>query len=248
MIENLCPKTDGMDCYCPWCAVSQSLYKGNKEDKKLARTYSRREKYVGNVFIVNDPRDENVDDEYKVSGKVLLYEFPATVEATIKNEMTDKQEGFGMSIFDPEDGNDMLIKIRSKKPDKNGKTWPDYSDTMFARKPTSLGTETEIDELMEDTVELEKYLKDTQLDWSTHEKLLKVEGLWEEVKDEFNRRVNKEDNSKDTSKEDNSKEDTSKEDTSKEDTSKDTGKEDISKEDIDDIDDIDELLNKLKNM
>jgi len=185
-----CSKTDGMDNFCPWCSITQTLYKGNKEDKKLAKNYQRKERFVGNIVVIDDPRDEDVDDEYKVSGKVRLYEFPATIESKIKAELTDKAEGFGSAVFDPEDGHDLLIKIKAKKPDPNGKSWPDYSDTMFARKSTSLGTEKEIDDLMEETTDLVEYLKDSTLSWEEHKKLLQIEGVWEDVEDEWNRRVN----------------------------------------------------------
>ena len=184
-----CPKTENMDSYCPWCSMAQQLYRGNKEDKAMAKTYSRREKFVGNILILDDPRDDGVDDEYKVKNSVRLYEFPATIESKIKSEITDKTEGYGMAVFDPENGHNMIIKIKSKKPDANGKAWPDYADTMFSRSPSSLGTEKEIDEIMEGTVDLAKHLKDGQLSWQNHEKLLKIEGFWEDVQEEFERRT-----------------------------------------------------------
>jgi len=239
-----CPKSDGMDKFCPWCSVSQSLYKGNKEDKKLAKNYSRKEKYVGNILVVDDPRDADVDDEYKVSGKVRIYEFPSTVESTIKNELTDKQEGYGMAIFDPEDGHDMLIKIKAKKPDKNGKSWPDYSDTMFARKASSLGSEKEIDEIMDKTVDLVEYLEKTQLDWNTHKKLLKTEGLWEDVEDEWSRRVDENTPDK-TETKDNSVKKTVNEETE---TIEKSSESDTVNDTADDMDDEEALLEKLKNI
>lgn len=186
----MCPKTHGLDEYCPWCSVSQMLYKGNKEDKKLASNYSRKEKYVANVLIVDDPRDADVDDEYKVSGSVRLYEFPKAVESKLKKEITDKVEGYGIAIFNPENGYDMIISIKSKKKDKNGKAWPDYSETAFSRKSSSIGDEKEIDEIMEKTVLLSEHIENMALTWDEHKKLLKVEGFWEDVEEEFERRVN----------------------------------------------------------
>lgn len=184
-----CPKTHGMDEYCPWCSVSQILYKGNKDDKALAANYKRMEKFIGNVLVIDDPRDADVEDEYKVSGTVRLYEFPATIESKLRNEVTDRAEGYGAKIFDPEDGFDLVIKIKAKKPDKNGKMWPDYSDTQFSRKSTSLGSEKEIDELIEKTVNLKEHIETSSLSWDEHKKLLKLEGYWEDVEDEFNRRT-----------------------------------------------------------
>src|SRR6056297_1478909 len=185
-----CPKSEAMDNYCPWCALNQMLYKGNKEDKKLAFKYKRQDKFVCNTLIVNDPRDDDKDDEYKSSGKVKLYEFPATVESKIKNEITDKSEGYGMAVFDPENGYDLIIKIKAKKPDKNGKVWPDYSDTIFSRKSSAIAdTEENIEKLMEKTVSLEEYLDNKKLTWDEHKKLLQVEGFWEDIEEEFERRT-----------------------------------------------------------
>ena len=186
----MCPKTHGLDEYCPWCSVSQMLYKGNKEDKKLAASYSRKEKYVANILVVDDPRDNDVDDEYKVSGSVRLYEFPKAVESKLKKEITDKTEGYGMAIFNPENGYDLIISIKSKKKDKNGKTWPDYSETAFSRKSSSIGSEKEIDDIMDKTVLLSEHIENMALTWDEHKKLLKVEGFWEDVEEEFERRVN----------------------------------------------------------
>jgi len=167
------------------------LYKGNKEDKALAKNYKRLEKFVGNVLVIDDPRDADVEDEYKVSGTVRLYEFPGTIESKLKNEITDKSEGYGMSVFDPEEGYDLIIKIKSKKPDSKGKVWPDYSDTQFSRKPSSIGSEKEIEEIIGKTVLLEEYVKESALTWEEHEKLLKLEGYWEDVSEDFERRTGK---------------------------------------------------------
>lgn len=183
----LCPKTFGFDRYCPWCHATQILYKGNQSDKQRAQTYRRNQRYVANVYIVNDPRDASVQDEsYKVGGTVRLYEFPATIENKIKNEITDPEQGYGPAIFDPEEGHDFLIKVRAKKPDKYGNIWPDYSDTMFARKPSAISNdEEEIKKIMESVYDLNEYLENLSMSWENHKKLLQQEMLWEDVKSEF---------------------------------------------------------------
>ncbi|NIQ06611.1 MAG: hypothetical protein GWO20_13050, partial [Candidatus Korarchaeota archaeon] len=130
----LCEKTYGMDKYCPWCEATKMLYQGNESDKRKAGDYKRKQRFVSNVYISDDPRDAEVRDEnYKVNGTIRLYEFPGTVESKIKNEITDTDEGYGMAIFDPENGYDFILKIKAKPKDKNGKEWPDYGDSMFSR-------------------------------------------------------------------------------------------------------------------
>jgi hypothetical protein len=179
----LCEKTHGMDKYCPWCEATKMLYQGNDSDKRKAGEYKRKERYVSNVYIVEDPRDAEVKDEaYKVSGKVRLYEFPATVESKIKNEITDTEQGYGMNIFNPEDGYDFILKIKAKPKDKNGKEWPDYGDTMFSRRSSPLAdSEEEIEKIMESRFNLDEYINSLKLSVDEHEKLLKSEMLWEDV-------------------------------------------------------------------
>lgn len=188
-----CPKTHGFDQFCPWCFVNQQLYKGTDSDQKRAYRYKRNERFVSNVFIVDDPRDADVQEaEKKVTGTVRLYEFPATVEGKIKNELTNDDEGFGPAIFDPEKGHDLQIKILAKKPDKNNKVWPDYSLTEFSRKPYPIAaTEEEINKIMESVYDLTEYIEKMSLSWDSHEKLLKQELVWDDVEDAFIKHVGK---------------------------------------------------------
>lgn len=187
-----CPKTHGFDQFCPWCSVNQQLYKGTDSDRKRAYRYKRNERFVSNIYIIDDPRDADVNKEEKVSGTVRLYEFPATVEGKIKNELTNDDEGFGPAIFDPEKGHDLQIKILAKKPDKNNKVWPDYSLTEFSRKPHPIAdTEEEIKEIMDSVYDLSEYIEKMGLSWDAHEKLLKQELVWDDVEDAFIRNVGK---------------------------------------------------------
>lgn len=184
----LCPKTNGMDCYCPWCQITQILYKGNASDKKKAGDYRRKQKFVSNVYILNDPRDaDESDDERKVSGTVRLYEFPPTVEKMFKKEITDKKNGYGQSIFDPEEkGVNFVLAIEAKKPDANSKVWPDYTPSMFNRRPSAMvDSDDQLDELMESRIDLAEYIKSLELSVDEHKKVLKEEMVWGDVESEF---------------------------------------------------------------
>lgn len=186
-----CPKTDGMENFCPWCHISRMLYQGNDEDKKLAKKYNKQRRFVGNVFVVNDPRDADVDDEkYKATNTVKLYEFPATIEAKIQNEITNEEEGFGMDIFDPADGYDFILDIKEKAPDPNGKVWPSYDNCQFSRKKTSIAeSEEEVAKIMENVYDISKYLENKSIGWEKQKEILKANLLWEDVESEFNKHV-----------------------------------------------------------
>ena len=76
----ICPKTESFEKYCPFCSVTNKLYMGGNADKKMANNYKRKKKYVGNFFIVDDPRDAEREEEKKANGTLKLYEFPNKVE------------------------------------------------------------------------------------------------------------------------------------------------------------------------
>lgn len=187
----LCEKTFDMNNYCAFCDANKILYQGNDADKKQAFKYKRQERYVGNVYIVDDPRDVDVKDEkYKVNGTVRLYEFPATVESKVSNEITDTENGFGMEIFDPENGYNFILKIKAKPKDQNGKEWPDYGDTMFARRPSAIADNDDgIERLMSDRYDLDEYIKSMRKTPDEIEKLLKQEMIWDDVSSNFERFV-----------------------------------------------------------
>jgi hypothetical protein len=185
----LCPKTHDFENWCPWCSVTQKLFMGGSEDKKQAYIYKRKEKFVGNFFIVKDPRDaEQEDPDNKVENTVRLYEFPGRVESKLKQEITDTKQGYGLSIFDPgEEGYNFILKVKSTKKDNQGRTWPDYSDSMFSRQSEALGSDRQIKQILNSCFDLEEYVKNLEKSEDENIELLKVEMVWEMVEDEHKR-------------------------------------------------------------
>lgn len=189
-IFYLCPKTHGMEKFCPVCSIVSQLYTGTADDKATAYKMKRKERHVGNFYVVDDPRDKEQDDETKKnSGKVKLYEFPSKLESKLKNEIMDKKEGLGFAIFDPgSEGHNIIIKIKSTKPDKNGNTYPDYADSIFSRKPSALAeTDKEIKDIMSATMSIDEYIKSLEISTEDTQKMLKNEMLFEMVETEWRR-------------------------------------------------------------
>lgn len=189
----LCPKTFNVEHYCPWCDAYRVLYQGTDADKAKASTYKKQERFVGNVLIVDDPRDaEESDVLKKAQGRVLLYEFPGAVESKIKNEITDKKNGYGIEIFDPENGYDFVLKVKAKPKDKNGKEWPDYADSMFARKCSAIASsEDEIKTTLDKCYNLDDYLKSMSVTLEEQERMIKEEMLWDDIGATFEKSVKK---------------------------------------------------------
>lgn len=183
----ICPKTDGFDNYCPFCSVTSKLYMGTAADKKMAYSYKRKAKFVGNFFIIDDPRDADREEENKVNGTVKLYEFPTKVEMKLKEEITDTENGLGAAIFDPSsEGYNFLLKILSTRRGADGEQWPDYSTSTFSRRPEAIGSDAEIDVYMENCLDIAEYLKGMAKPEEELVKLVKDEMLFDLIQDEYN--------------------------------------------------------------
>jgi len=165
---------------------------GSQADKRLANNYKRKKKFVGNTMIVHDPRDSEREEDKKVNGLVKLYEFPQKVEMKLKEEITDA-EGLGIQIFDPgKDGFDFVLKVLATKRDESGNSWPDYAQSNFSRRATPVAeTESDIDEIMKSCVDIHEYIDGMKKDDAEIVKLIKAEMLFDMVKDEWKREVEK---------------------------------------------------------
>lgn len=186
----LCPKTHNFDNYCPICAATSKLWTGSDADKEIAKVLKRKEKFVGNIFIVDDPRDAKADDDNKQNGTVKLYEFPSKIESKLKNEILDTKNGIGPCIFDPgSEGFDFILKVKSTKP-INNQSWPEYSDSTFARRASAIGTDKEIDEIMKSVVDLIEYINGMAASEDEMIEALKAEFVYEVIEAEYLRRKN----------------------------------------------------------
>ena len=186
----LCPKTYHMENFCPWCSANSKLYTGTKADKQQAYQLKRKQKFLGNWYVIDDPRDaEAQSDEAKVNGTVRVYEFPGKIEKKIKEQITDVNNGLGPLIFDPgSEGFDFILKVTSTIKDRNGKVWPDYQLSEFARKPHAIAdSEQGIKAIMDSTIDLDEYLKNMERDDDDIKEALKTLMVWDLVESEWNK-------------------------------------------------------------
>ena len=184
----LCPKSFNFDEYCDLCAVTSKLYMGDSSDKKVAYQYKRKDKFICNWYIVDDPRDAENDD--KVAGSVRLYEFPGKVEQKLREQITDSKNGLGPAIFDPgPEGFNFIIKVGATKKDARGNVWPDYSLSDFSRRAAALGTDDEIKKIMSSTYDIDKYLQEREADEENIINILKQLSLFDLVKNERKRAI-----------------------------------------------------------
>lgn len=187
---SICPKTFDLEAYCPVCSVTTKLYKsGSESDKTEAYQYKRKEKFITNILVVNDPRDQDRDDNLKNSGKVKLWEFPSAVEQIIRSSMLDSENGVGKGSYDPGDGGyNFILKVGSKKPQADGKVWPDYTTSTFGRNSSAIGdNDDEIEAILEKTINLDEYLRKQLPKEENIIKELKEQLVFDLIQDEYNK-------------------------------------------------------------
>jgi len=184
---QLCEKTFNFENWCPWCSAVSKLYQGTSADKKAASNFKRKVRHIGNWFVVDDPRDNEIDDENRKSGgKVKIYEFPTQVESKINGEIMDRKRGAGARVFDPgDDGLNFILKVKATRPDKNKRVFPDYSDSKFSNSSSSIGTDKEIKNILSSTFDLDEYLQGMRSSQDITKELIKNELLWDIVSDEW---------------------------------------------------------------
>ena len=122
-ISCVCPITTGQRC--PICEERIRLYRGDDDDKKNAKLLGRKEQWLINVFVVDDPSTK----ENTNTVKILRY--GKQLDKVIKDatEGIDKDE-FGVRIFDlSESGCNLRITV-----EKNDGGYPSYTSSKFLRE------------------------------------------------------------------------------------------------------------------
>jgi len=176
-IYILCPKTYDFKNFCPLCFTSGKLYAGSERDKQLAKTYKRNIRYVGNWYLIEDPRDADVEEPAWIH-KVWQWEFPPKIETKLDEELKDN-DGLGMRIFDPgADGYNFNVKVKETG-DKDQK-FPNYDSSSFSRKATALGTDKEIKKILESCVPIVDIISKKQAEnsWAKVQESLIEASLW----------------------------------------------------------------------
>jgi cytochrome c551/c552 len=193
----LCEKTYGKNNFCGFCHAVSRLWLGSQSDKALAGKYSKKRKHVINFFVVNDPRDADVPgeienrDEKIMSGKVKIFEMADKLESKVKIEVEDDKKGLGELVYDPEEGYNFNIIVKSTKADKLGRVYHDYADSKFDRRPSSLGNDKRIREILDSCHDLQEYLDSLRKSPEEIKTLLEQEMLWDIVKSEWDKNFGK---------------------------------------------------------
>lgn len=127
-VDVLCPATFKEKCNV--CRERFRLFKkgqeGDEASKNLSNYIRRMEKHLVNVYVINDPDNE------ENNGTVKVLRFGSKIKEKFDLAMNDPDEvlEFGPRIFDlSENGCTLKIKVESQSEGK--KKFTDYSNTRF---------------------------------------------------------------------------------------------------------------------
>jgi len=154
-VSALCPKTYGESC--PIDNYIFNIYNnGTEEQKKANRLISRKDNWMVNAYVINDP----VTPENNGKVKVIRYgsELNKIIESALKG---DDAEEFGAKIFDVLDGCTLRIKCESKTDKKNASAVSTtYVSSKFLAPSTLDGiTEEKLDEIHNSVFDLTSFMK-----------------------------------------------------------------------------------------
>jgi hypothetical protein len=124
-----CPTTIGQPC--PVCDANRAIWPTNEN---LARTRSRKKKWIANIIVIRDPNcPEN-------EGKVFLFRFPKTIYDKMWTKIQPPKGAVDdpVIVFDPEEGANFKLIAEQKKIKLGGRdvVYPDYKDSSFAEVST----------------------------------------------------------------------------------------------------------------
>lgn len=149
-MSGLCPSTHGGAC--PIDNERFKIWKtGTEQEKEAAKVIKRKENWMVNAFVVNDPvTPEN-------NGKVMILRYGAQLNKIIDAAINgDDVDEFGSKIFDlTEKGCNLRIKVESNAEGK--RSWPTYASSKFLSASEIPGmTGEKIEEVYSQLHDLEK--------------------------------------------------------------------------------------------
>lgn len=133
-IEN-CPTT--LKRECPVCKANSAIW---DTDQETARSRKRKQNFYSNILVVKDPA--NPANE----GKVFIYKYGKKVYDKIMERLQPGEDSIEepVMVFDYYEGADFKLIIKKVK--VGNVSMPNYDSCQFD-KPSSIGTDEEIDKI-----------------------------------------------------------------------------------------------------
>lgn len=157
-VDKICPTTFGDRC--PICEERFKLYKkGSERDKDLARQIRRLEKHLVNVYVVDDPTNEENNGSTKILrfGVRIKEKFDMAIEG-------DDADEFGAKVFDLTD-NGCNFKIKVESSSEGNRKFTNYNNSRFTGSGAIPGlTPDGIQEIYEGTFDLTEQIEGSTTD------------------------------------------------------------------------------------
>lgn len=147
-IEN-CPTT--LKKECPVCKANSAIW---DSDPETARSRKRKQNYFSNILVVKDPL--NPENE----GKVFIYKYGKKVHDKIMERLQPGEDSIEepVMVFDYYDGADFKLIIKKVK--VGNVSMPNYDSCGFD-KPSSIGTDEEIEKISKSLYNLSEFVAES---------------------------------------------------------------------------------------
>ncbi len=143
-VNEDCPGTISVEC--PICSVSRKYFQtGDASDEIVGRKLWRKARYVCNVLVIKDPQTPENE------GKVFLWEFGRKIYDKFDNALFPEDEDESKVFMHPTQGYDFNFITRKVA------EFPNYDDSYFSSKMSSLGKDDEIDEILDHVYDLSEF-------------------------------------------------------------------------------------------
>ena len=152
-IKN-CINTFGYDKECPICKKNQEYWNSAyPSDKAISSQRKRKLIYVSNILVIKNPA--NPDDE----GKTFLFSYGQKIYDMIKDKMFPSEEVKALGEYEQYVPFDLFKGANFKLVQVKQGDYPNYDKSCFG-KQGPIGTEKQIDVIMEKTYDLSEFIQD----------------------------------------------------------------------------------------
>lgn len=152
-VDAICPTTWGENC--PICTERFKMYnKGTEADRELARLIRRMDKHFVNVYVVDDPTNE------ENNGTVKVLRFGVRIKEKFDLAISgDDADEFGTKVFDLSDkGCNFKVKVESSS--EGNRKFTNYNNSRFTSPSAIPGmTPAKIKEVYDQCYELENLIE-----------------------------------------------------------------------------------------
>lgn len=147
MFSEPCPTSIGEECVI--CELHDELNCGDDEERGHAKRIQKRDRWISNIYIVNDPNN------LKNNGQVKLYDYGKTVFDHIQHALSPVQGDSSWNPFDFWKGTDLVLRYEMN----SQPLWACYEESVWAPPSQLKGTDDELEMIWKKEESLQQFLE-----------------------------------------------------------------------------------------